>query len=66
MDKENIKLCPGATKNVNESKNSPTQIHISRQDPKKLSKNDGYQVYMKYLIASNSDYFQNKCNKKII
>lgn len=59
MDKENKKPQLDGSSGLNEHKVKTHNLRLS-SSKKALTKNESYQLYMKYLIASNSEYFQNK------
>jgi|JI9StandDraft_2_1071091.scaffolds.fasta_scaffold623653_1 hypothetical protein len=63
MDKENHRPISVSGKCVIESKIKSQNLRVN-SSKKSLPKNEGYQLYMKYLISANSDYFQNKSKKE--
>lgn len=59
MDKENKKPQLVGSPDRPEHNAKPHYLRLTASK-KALPKNEGYQLYMKYLIASNCEYFQNK------
>ena len=59
MDKENHGTLLNGSRSAFEikGKNAPLRMSNSK---KSLTKNESYQTCMKYLIANNAEYFQNK------